>query len=237
MKPIAIMRMRQQSAAPSYAGPVFVTAGAVNAGTATAAIVWPAHLADDIGILLVKTGNQALPADPTGCTAIYTPTGTGVAAAIDSVRLHAYWIRATSSAMPDISTGDSGNHQVGAILLFRGCVASGSPIDVTATDVLGAASTGVTIPGLTTLGDNRMVVAACGIGLPDAANTTNASGWANGSLTNLTEILDRTVTTGNGGGFVAACGEAETAGAVGATTATLANSTLQERLSFALIPA
>jgi hypothetical protein len=218
--------------------PTFVLAGTLVGNTGAVNAPWPAHQVDDIGILLIKTDNQDPPATPTGCTAIYTPTGTGTPGGFSGlgVKLHAYWIRATSTSMPDINTGDSGTQNIAIILTFRGCVASGDPIDGTPGTDTATTTTNVTIPGLTTTGDNRMVVALCGISLPDAVNTANASGWANGSLESIAEILDQATISGPGGGFVGACGEKAAAGAVGETTATLANSAAQERLSFALKP-
>lgn len=218
--------------------PTWIGNGTLFGNTNSVTATWPTHQTDDIGILFIKTDNQDPPATPTGCTPIYTPTGTGTPGGFTGlgVKLWAYWIRATSNAMPGISTGDSGTQNIAIIMAFRGCKTSGSPIDATGTDVA-TTSTSVTIPGLTTTGPNRLVVAACGISAPDATNTANASGWTNADLTSLSEILDQATISGPGGGFVAAAGGKASAGTVGSTTATLANTAAQERLSFALIPA
>jgi hypothetical protein len=209
--------------------PTFFANGANGSNSANAVTFWPAGTAvNDIGIVMIATANQAPPATPAGCTPIYTPTGTGTAGVASSIAFYVYWIRATSASMPGISSGDSGTDNVINISVFRGCVATGSPIDAFGTDTA-ASSTSVSIPGLTTLGSNRLVVAGLGWG-----STNSVSGFANGDLTSFAEIQDVGTTRG---GFALGAGTKATAGAVVVTTATLATADVQERLSFALIPA
>ena len=42
-----------------------------------------------------------------------------------------FWARASQDAPTSPTTSDSGDHQIGTILAFRGCIASGDPWDVT----------------------------------------------------------------------------------------------------------
>jgi len=130
---------------------------------------------------------------------------------------------------------DSGDHQIARIITFRGVIASGNPWDVAVGSVAATASTAVSIPGATTTVANTLVVAI----VANATDTTSArtSGWTNANLTSLTERMDNNTSSGNGGGFGVATGVKATAGAYGATTATLATSSVQGMLSFALKPA
>lgn len=236
----ALTHMLGRASSVAVAAPTYVSTGSPTSNAAAITPTVPARQPDDIAILLVKTTNQTIGTDPTasGWTAINTPAGTGVAAAAGAVRLSAYWIRINISSLPStVSCGDSGDMQAGVVMLFRGCIATGSPIDTTGTSVVSGATTALSVNGLTTAGPSRLVVACAALGAPDAAGSANVSGWTNADLTGLTEILDTTVTAGNGGGLAAAYGVKAAAGTVSATTATLASSAAQEVLSFALIPA
>lgn len=237
---MGIVQVMPYPASPSSGGgeaPTFFAAGASQSGSAGGLGQWPAaYQTDDVAILLVKTANQAPPDTPSGCEPVYNPVGIGAAGAAGSVALYAYWIRATSSNMAQLSIGDPGNGLTVQMLILRGCVPVGSPIEAPANDTA-ATSTSVTIPGLSTLGSDRLVVTACGIGAPDQVSTTNASGWANADLSGFVEITDVASIGGAGGGFVVAAGVKTEAGLVGPTAVTLETAAQQERLSFALIPA
>lgn len=218
------------------AAPTFISAGTINGAINSTNISWGAgHQADDIGVLLVHTSNQALPSTPSGWTPFSsTPVGTGTAGAAGAVMLTVFWKRATSSTEAAASLGDSGDHQIGQILVFRGCETTGSPIDAEAADT-GASSTSVTMPGVTTTGADRLVV-ACAAQAIDGVSSARFSAWTNVALTGFTEITDSALGTGTGGGFGAGAGVKATAGAVGSSTATLSAASAQARLTFALKP-
>lgn len=213
--------------------PYFVSAGAVTASSSDMNVPWPSDtLEDDIGVLLVQTANQAVPTVPEWTQIASSPQGAGVAAAAGSARLTAYWRRANSSAPPPADVDDSGDHQVGVVLVFRGCKQSGDPVNASAGDTDAVGSTGVTVPAGITTKDNALVVAALAHGI-DAAGG-QASAWANALLSGLAEIVDDGTATGTGGGIAAAAGVMLARGSYGATTATLGSSSLQGRISFAL---
>jgi hypothetical protein len=234
------LAVRGRGGEPLVPSPTFVAAGTriANAAAIGGALSWPAgHQANDIGIFIHESAGEAI-ATPTGWTAINTPVGVGTPGTDGAAMLQMFWRRATSGTMGAVgTTTDSGARNWGQVVVFRGCIATGSPIEALASDT-GASSTALVIPGGTTLGGGRMIVAAAAINAPNAINTANASAWSNTGLVSVTEMIDDTVTTNStGGGVVAAYGAKNSAGAVGNTTATLANAAAQERVSFALIPA
>jgi len=79
-----------------------------------------------------------------------------------------------------------------------------------------------------------MVVVAVATG--PHTNNAQCSNWANPNLSGLTELVDYYSNAGNGGGFGVAAGTMPTAGDYGSTTATVATSFVQGRISLALKP-
>jgi len=230
-----LMFAHHASAAP----PNFQVAGTAVNGTTAITVVWPTHQANDIGLLIIETANQAVTlgtnaADWTQVT--NSPQGTGTAGGTAATRLTVFWSRATSSAMGSVGVNvASGDHQSAQIITFRGVITSGNPWDSTpAGDVAATAATAVSIPGATTTVANTLVVAI----VANATDTTTAqtSGWTNADLSSLIEQADGNTSTGNGGGFGVATGVKAAAGAYSATTATLATSSVQGRMSIALRP-
>jgi len=218
----------------SYATITYVGAGAKASGTGAVTPALPTGWqANDIFLLFCETANQAVTA-PTGWTEVASsPQGTGTAGGTSSTRLTVFWRRATSSeTAPTIA--DPGDHICAGILAFRNVVETGNPWDVTAGDVLTTASTSVTIPGATTTVPGCMVVVAVATG-PDTT-TAQCSGWTNPNLQNLQELVDYYTNSGNGGGFGVAAGTMTNAGNYGSTTATVATSFVQGRISIALKP-
>jgi hypothetical protein len=226
---------------PLSAAVEFVAAGALVGGTGAQTAVWPTHQSGDVALLIVETANQAatpMLSIPAGFVEVTnSPQGTGTGGDAAATRLAVFWKRAASSAEANPRVADSGNHQIAMIITFRGVIASGNPWDVTAGDVAATASTSVLIPGATTTVPNTFVVAiVCNGTDTDIAQT---SGWTNANLlpTSLTEQADGGSFAGNGGGFGVATGDWASIGAYGTTTATLATSSTQGRMSIALKPA
>ena len=219
--------------------PVVQAVGTADAAMSTISPAWPAHLAGDIALLFVETSNQATAttlSDAQGFVEVTdSPQGAGGGAGTSGeCRLAVFWCRATSNAMSAPTVVDVGNHQYGVIVTFRGCIASGDPWDVTAGDIDDVGSTSVSIPGDTTTVADCLIVAACARGIDDAA--AKFTDWANADLANVAEIFDEGTALGHGGGLGIATGEKAAAGAFGATTATLANSSMQGRIMIALKP-
>lgn len=216
------------------AAPVYQTKGTRIDSSGTATVVWPAHLIDDVALLIVESANEVVTlSTPAGFAQVTgSPQGTGTAAGVAATRITLFWCRATSAAMASPVVADAGNHVVAQILTFRGCETTGNPWNVTAGDALASASTSVSIPGATTTVDQCLVVAI-------ATTATDASpavigSWVNASLVSITEREDIGGTAGNGGGYGVATGEKAVAGTYSATTATFGTSTVQGRISVAL---
>jgi len=216
--------------------PTYQAAGAVVGGTGAQTAAWPIHQSGDVALLIVETANEAVTlSTPAGFVEVTnSPQGTGTAGGTSATRLTVYWKRATTSAEASPRVADSGNHQIAQIITFRGVIASGNPWDITAGNVASSASTSVSIPGATTTVANTLVVTIVCNGTD--TTTAQTSGWTNANLTSLTERVDNANTSGNGGGFGVATGVKATAGAYGATTATLVTSSTQGRISIALKP-
>jgi hypothetical protein len=219
--------------------PTFVNFGVAATGTTAVSPALPASLlVDDILLLFIETANEAItiptPNGGTWTEVTGSPQGTGTAAGLASTRLTVFWSRYNGTQGAP-TTSDSGDHQIAQITAWRGCIASGNPWDVTAGDVASAASTAVSIPGATTTVNDCLIVAI--VSNATDTGTSQTGTWANASLSGVVERSDTSSTTGNGGGVGCASGGKAIAGAYSATTAVLATSSVQGRLSIALKPA
>lgn len=147
-----------------------------------------------------------------------------------------WWCRATSAAMTSPQVAFAGDHVRAQILTFRGCVSSGSPINVSAGSALASPSAAVNIPGAVTDVDNCLILA---VATHSFDNTdTQSSFWTNASLSDITQILDSASTIGGGSGIMAALGRKATAGTYAATTfgQNMVVSSNQAKMSIALAP-
>jgi len=221
--------------------PAFVAAGTVASGAGAITPALPSGIAaNDILLLFLETANQAISISNqnggTWTAVTNSPQGTGTAGGTSATRLTVFWSRYNGTQGAP-TTSDSGNHQLGRIVAYRGCATSGNPWDVTAGGVEATSDTSGAIPGATTTVGNTLVVAAISTDKPDAAGTANFSAWANSNLTIVTELTDNTVVAGNGGGLAVARGGKASAGAYGDTTVTLATSAIKAMMSIALKPA
>lgn len=218
--------------------PAFQAAGAIAASTgATISPAWPTHQTGDIALLIVETPGGEPPSltTPAGFAAVTnSPIATGSGAA--GTQLSIWWCRATSSSMsaPTTTKFSGGNHQVGVILTFRGCVAIGNPIDVTATGTDASNTTSLSWPSITTTRANELVL--CIVSQDLDAN--EPSGWvsseANAALTGVAENFDEGDTTGNGGGIALWTGVKVAAGSVGNGTATAGTTGIHAYMTLAL---
>lgn len=221
--------------------PTFVAASASQAGTAELAAALPTGtLPGDLLVLIITTEAQGSVANmtPANWTAIgdaVTNRSAGVGGAVGSTRLHVCWKYAVGTEDTESRplVADSGDHTQLQMLAFRNVNQDPTlVINTYAESALLTASTSVSVPGSTTTVDNCLVVAVASHGTDTAA--AQFSAWANANLSGVTEIFDNSTQQADGGGAGAATGAMVTAGAYGATTATLATSSLQGRLSFAI---
>jgi MSHA biogenesis protein MshQ len=218
----------------AQAAPVFQAAGAAVSGTGAVSPAWPAHAIDDIALLFVESagGETAALSTPAGFVAVSnSPQATGAGTA--GTRITVFWARATSTAMAAPTVQDPGDHVYAQILTYRGVINTGNPWDVTGGGVKAAASTTVTVAGVTTSVPDTLIVQA--VARDDDTNVAEFSSETNASLTGIAERSDAGTTSGNGGGFAVWDGIKATAGATGNTTATVVSS-INAFLSIALKP-
>jgi len=216
----------------SLSAPTYQALGTSAGGTGTTSPAWPTHAVGDVAILLVatfKTGSDpgaATLSDAQGfSTSIVSDATSGGFG--DGYRITAFWCRATTTSMAAPTVADAHDSINSIIITFRGCVASGSPIDVSAAATNAGANTSVSIPGSTTGGDQYLIVAAAGY-----SGTSTASSWANADLVSITERID----DDNNEHITCAVGAKAAAGAFGATTATLSSSERWTGIMLALKP-
>lgn len=180
--------------------PLVQAVGTPVKGTGDIVVAWPAgHAVNDIGVLIVEHANQA-PSAPAGWTQ-FASTGTGTAGAAAADGVTCFWKRAASAAEASVTVADTGTRQIGVILVFRGCIATGSPIDVVTTNFQATVSASATIPGVTTSLNDDLLVGILTNSLGVTTPTVRPATVVNTSLQNLVKRLN-TQPDGTGGGVV-----------------------------------
>jgi sialidase-1 len=118
----------------------------------------------------------------------------------NEIHLTAYYSR-YNGTQGNPTTNDSGDHQLGVILAFRGVVANGVPWDAVDGTTRSDGLTRAFIPGATTTVANTLVIGAIATALPAEDGTNNFSEWSPRTLgmTNLIERIDISTSAGNGG--------------------------------------
>ena len=214
--------------------PFFQTTGAQIASIGTSVnVVWPTHIVNDIGLVVIETsGNSADLTPPAGWAALPGTPVTDVATTAGS-KLHVWWKRAASSAEAAVATGAGTDHIIARLYTFRGCVTTGNPWNVITTGTKTTASTTATIPSLTTTWDDTLITMI--VGRPDDSSSISHFGVpVNANLTSLAERLESGTVNGNGGGFVLSTGIKALSGATGTSTLTKTVSTTDTYVVLAL---
>lgn len=214
--------------------PTWQAVGTAQNSLSALSVPWPAHAANDIGVLVVESNPAGAISTPSGWAHI-TGSPLAVSAGEDDHTLTVFWKRAASDAEADAAVNDVG-HQGALIFTIRGCITTGDPWDVVSsdTDTDPTADEAIDIPGATTTVADCLVALIASSGVD--TGTQAASGWANADLANVTERTEHHFTTGDGGGFSIATGEKAAIGAYGTTTATFVDGTDQCRMSIAFKP-
>lgn len=207
-----------------YAGPTYVgtTLGLGGAGSIAVAFGSTGRAAGDRMFIVVMTANQAVPA-VSGWTVVTPDSGTasrGTAGAAGGVRCTVL-TRVSDGTETSVTVGDSGDIQYAAGIVVRGD--SGADVDL-GVSIGGnaAASTSGSFTGVTTDGDNQLILTFVTTDRDAAA--ASWSSQSNANLGNLTERFDNGTATNTGGGVAIYTGEKLVAGATGTTTATQAAS-------------
>lgn len=208
---------------PSRLAIVAVGTGATGTGTGVSVSPPAASWVGDLLLCFISTQDGAITA-PAGYTQIAnSPQNAGIAGA--SAQLAIYQ-KTHSGSEGAVTVGLASSPVVAVIIALR----KASTTLITAGDS-GSASTSVTCPSVTTTAANSLVIAA-------VAHTADASvgSWANANLTEFGEIFDLSTAESNDGGMAIAAGYKVTAGAAGTTTATIAVSSAQGRITIGVTP-
>lgn len=207
--------------------PFIAAIGTVAKGSGNAVSVSPpaGAQAGDLLLCFVSTENGGQ-TTPSGYSQI-TNSPQGNSTFAGSARLGVFQ-KTHSGSESSVTVGLVGSHVVAVIIAIRN---ASTTLNVTAGS--NASSTAsVSCPTATTTVDDCMVLAAVAF----SVNTTVGS-WANANLADFAEILDEATTDDDDGGLAIALGYKATAGATGATTATLASASTQGRMTIAIGPA
>lgn len=215
--------------------PTVVSVGAEFTSTGVPTATLPGtHAANDILVLVLQSSNESNITAPTGYTQLGPQNAIGAAATAGTVKLSVFWKRdAGSESAPTIP--DTGDHTYGMMFAVRGCPTANDPFHLMGNGYKLATSTTGTSPKGVTAVDNCLVVDIFGHAVDNAS--AQASAEANSDLASLTEQFDDGTTDGTGGGIVVVSGTKTTAGPVGATTLTWANTTVDVSTRVAFIPA
>ena len=191
---------------------------------------------NDILLLILQQSNQANVAAPAGYKQVGPQNGIGVAAAAGSTKMSIFWKRSTGAGETAPTIPDTGDHTYGVMIAIRGCPTTGDPFFFGDNNWNFTAGTSFTGPsGFASTIDACLIMDIVAHGVDSAS--AQFSAWANSDLTNVTEQFDGSTTDGTGGGIAVVTGTKATAGDIGATTATIANSTVYVASRICWIPA
>lgn len=153
---------------------------------------------------------------------------------VSDSRLHVFTRTLTASeTAPQIADVASDEAKAAGMFIIRN--STGLDATPTGDTVLASApSASVTWPTITTVTANCLVVHLVAYRIDAAVPACSA--YSNGALAGLAERVDFDSAVGSGYGIAIAIGKKATAGAVGTTTATLASSTSQARLTLVFKP-
>lgn len=188
----------------------FVGVGTVANSTGAITPGLPAGLAtNDLMLLVIETANQAITAS--GWNTAHAAQGQGSAGAAGAVMVTVLY-RFYQPGDSDPTTSDSGNHQIGRIVAFRG-VDTSTPFEDT-DGQSNAASNTQAMPGITSstagavafyaVADDRDIATTGTQWRDDSWLATGVDGGA------MTEVMDDFTSDGQGGGIGAAYGDVTT---------------------------
>ena len=188
----------------------------------------------DLILIFLESANQAFTAPVGGGYTQVTasPQGTGTAAQANATRLTIFYKIADGTETTYV-TGDSGDHNVVCSFVIRGADRV-TPINDSVGNTA-AAATALTCPAVVTTVPECLIIIAIASDR-DANSTTNVATPVNANLTSLTERIDQTFNTGQGGGLGIYTGLKATAGSTGTTAVTQGASEETSRITLAIAP-
>lgn len=218
--PTAMAHIEVTAASISGPAPFVQAVGATGAGSGTNfAVSWPAHQADDIGLLIVETSGSPNP--PTGFTLLLSVASGGSSAS----KMLVYWRRATGSSMPAAAVGPYVDHAIAAIFTVRGADPSSNPFSQFVTSTSGTTAATKSITGLTANKKRSLMLMCATYGNDLASNPTTA--WSNADTGAITVHIDGVGTAlGDGGGLILASAGFNSRGYISGLTESLMRSSV-----------
>lgn len=193
------------------------------------------HTTGDLVLLVFENagGQQCPDIVSNGFTQLSVSPSQAIVSGIDGTTCSVYWKRCTSNAEASFASGDSGDHQIGRMILITGANKVGSPFGTTGNGNNTISSTSISTNSITTKTGNNLVLHFI-TGNYDGSNAK--SGWTNANLSSLLEKYDSGTTSGNGGSIAIVSGTKATAGSVGSTTGTQTNSDINAFITVSILP-
>lgn len=205
-------------------------------GTGALSVPWGTHNDTFTAIILITSGGETI-AQPTSADATWTLIAEayeGTPGAAGSIGIAAYWARAVSGSMANVTVADSGDHTSAKMFMLQNVVASGNPINFADTQTVTPASASISFAAPSSTVANCLVFCFAGHAI-DTGTPPGGSGWTNAGLDNIGFAGQYTTTNGVGGGYMGAAGEKASAGACGTFAHTWAGgATKQANLVFAI---
>ena len=206
-------------------------------GVGALSVPWGTHNDTFTGVLVVTCAGGDTLGTPTQSGADGTWTliascaeGTGAG----SIQIAAYWCRATSGSMSNVTVPDAGDHTSAKMFMLQNVVGSGNPINMYATQTVATATASISFAAPSTTVGNCLVFCLAGCGF-DQTTSPGGSGWANASLTSVGFGGQYCTNNGTGGGCMGGVGSKVTAGACGTFSHTWASgATKQANIIFAI---
>lgn len=195
--------------------PTHVGAGASASGVGSISPALPAGWqVNDIFLLVVHTGDWAVSPKPlSGWTGLTTLTESQSGIGGGSNHIFFFWRRAESGDVAPTTVDDGGDHQLGVVHAFRGCVRTGVPLVFVSSGTGGSTTvvSNVATYFLDVEAGTRLWVGSYGHNLDTSSPVAT---WAGGTATlvSLSELNDVATTEGVGGGLTIGAGEIDATG-------------------------
>ncbi len=213
------------------------SSGLASATSADVTVSWPTHLANDVALLSAVTGSSTVPAlsgPGSGDWTWVTGGGNG---------LHMWRARASGASMDDVTVENVpgiGNTIAAAITTYRGCITSGSPIDV----VNAISETSDTVANVVSVSTTTTVANTLLVGIVGMQSPVSFSNWAHTfaspAATSVTERFDESVAgipdVSNGAAIGVVTGILAAAGGAAYFTADLSSASSYGAILLALKP-
>lgn len=221
--------------------PTVVGTSTQEAGAASLTITLPTGWAENdvIFVFIATATGQAIPATEKAMIRHAESGWTQMTGSPQTVtggsRLYGFWRRMVAGDTAPI-TGDSGEYQAFNAICVRGAIATGTPFEALAFGSETTSDTSLSIPSITTLGIDRLIIGACSTGADSLS--AQFSEWIHANLDPVSggEQGDVCSNAGGGGGVASFAAGKATTGETGATTATLAEASPKAYLHLAVIP-